>query len=279
MAMNASHTLERTIVHPNFVGEDHHPLTRRWQAIGSQAVVATAIGRRTPFWGRRAVRGFMLLMLISFRLDAGAETSTCYGTTSRGALKNACQLPSTGSNFRPYSDLGIRLGRTYVHCAVAEVVESAYQSLAASHPAKVFVYGETGFEAGGQFRPHKTHQNGLSIDFMVPVINQPGESVSLPTGPANKFGYSLEFDSDGVLGELTIDFEAIVAHLTALKAAAAESGIGIWRVIFDPELQPRLRELPAWSGIADLKFSARRSWVRHDEHYHVDFAVPCKALE
>ena len=26
----------------------------------------------------------------------------------------------------------------------------------------------------------------------------------------------------------------------------------------------------------NIQFSKRRSWVRHDEHYHVDFAIPCK---
>ncbi|RZM80367.1 hypothetical protein C3B51_12470 [Pseudoalteromonas rubra] len=26
----------------------------------------------------------------------------------------------------------------------------------------------------------------------------------------------------------------------------------------------------------NIQFSKKRSWVRHDEHYHVDFAIPCK---
>jgi len=32
-------------------------------------------------------------------------------------------------------------------------------------------------------------------------------------------------------------------------------------------------KLPA-SGT--VRFSTRRSWVRHDEHYHVDFDIPCE---
>ena len=202
--------------------------------------------------------------------------STCYGTTSQGALEGACQLATDGPNFEPYTALGRWLGRTYVHCTVAEVVEAAYGSLAASHPSKVFVYGETGLKNGGKFDPHKTHQNGLSVDFMVPVVDRQGKSTPLPTGLTNKFGYSLEFDSAGSMDDLTIDFEAIVAHLAALKVAANAKGIDIWRVIFDPQLQPRLREVEGWPGIAGLEFSERRSWVRHDEHYHVDFEIPCK---
>jgi penicillin-insensitive murein endopeptidase len=28
-----------------------------------------------------------------------------------------------------------------------------------------------------------------------------------------------------------------------------------------------------------LTFSTKQAWVKHDEHYHVDFDVPCKPLE
>ena len=47
-------------------------------------------------------------------------------------------------------------------------------------PDTVYKYTETGFENGGKFRPHKTHQNGLSVDFMTPVKNKNNESVHLP---------------------------------------------------------------------------------------------------
>ena len=205
--------------------------------------------------------------------------SKCYGTTSNGALSKGCKLPSRGSNFESYSILGSWFGRTYVHCTVAEVVADAYESVSQSRPDTVFVYGESGLKAGGQFKPHKTHQNGLSVDFMVPVINAKGDSVPLPCGMTNKFGYDLEFSTEGQLGDLRIDFEAIAIHLEALKTSAERAGIGIWRVIFDPRLQRYLRESPRWPALKDLQFSKRPSWVRHDEHYHVDFEVPCAPLE
>ncbi|ARB44245.1 hypothetical protein [Alloalcanivorax xenomutans] len=28
----------------------------------------------------------------------------------------------------------------------------------------------------------------------------------------------------------------------------------------------------------NIQFSTRRSWVRHDEHYHVDFDLPCEQV-
>jgi penicillin-insensitive murein endopeptidase len=68
-------------------------------------------------------------------------------------------------------------------------------------------------------------------------------------------------------------------HLVALERAARAHGVGIQRVIFDPQLQPHLRRTEAWPALAGrVRFSTRRSWVRHDEHYHVDFAIPCEDL-
>jgi penicillin-insensitive murein endopeptidase len=208
-----------------------------------------------------------------------AEESICYGTTSKGALENACKLPEKGANFNAYSSLGTALGRTYLHCSVSDVVVEAYEVLSAEMPDKTFVYGETGWAKGGRFKPHKTHQNGLSVDFMVPVIDGKGNSVPLPTSAFNKYGYSLEFDDEGRIGELTIDFEAIASHILTLMAVADENGIGIWRVIFAPELQPFIKQTKAWLNLeGKVEFSKRKSWVRHDEHYHIDFTVPCRSL-
>ncbi len=218
------------------------------------------------------------LFLCGVVAPSGAE-SVCYGTTSKGKLKNGCKLPSDGDNFRAYSRLGSTLGRTYVHCKVVEVLLAAYEELNQSHPKKVFVYGETGWASGGNFKPHKTHQNGLSVDFMVPVADGSDKSVSLPTSVFNQYGYNVDFDAKGRNGELTIDFEALAAHILALKRAADARQVKIWRVIFDPKLQPYLHQTKAWPSLqGQVKFSKRRSWVRHDDHYHIDFDIPCKPL-
>lgn len=218
-----------------------------------------------------------VLQLVS--LPVVASGSTCYGSTSRGRLQNGCKLPSAGDNFTGYSTLGSILGRTYVHCLVSEIVVNAYAELSRSHPSLRFVYGETGLEEGGHFKPHRTHQNGLSVDFFVPVRDSQGRSVPLGTHALNRWGYDLEFDGHGKLGELSIDFEAMVDHLAALHQAALQAGVDISRVIFDPELQPLLRAASNWPLLeGKIALSDRRSWVRHDEHYHVDFAVPCKPL-
>src|SRR5690606_20318487 len=118
----------------------------------------------------------------------------CYGTTSNGRLENGVMLPEDGKNFVGYSSVARLAGRTYVHSGVRDIIVAAYKDLETEEPTKVYKYAETGFKDGGQFKPHKTHKNGLSVDFMTPVINQNGKSVHLPTNPFNKFGYNIEFD-------------------------------------------------------------------------------------
>ena len=211
--------------------------------------------------------------------DIHAQHSTCYGTTRQGRIERAVKLPVQGKNFSPYSMLAVNLGRTYLHSRVRDVIVAAYQQLAVSLPDTIFVYGETGFEKGGKFAPHKTHQNGLSIDFMVPVRDQHNRSVKLPTNPLNKYGYEIEFDQSGRYNNLRIDFEALAAHLVALHQQAEQHHIGIWRVLFDPALQPHLLDTRHGGYIKrHIKLANKRSWVRHDEHYHVDFALPCEEL-
>ena len=223
----------------------------------------------------------MRLLTCIFLLTLSCQTvagSTCFGTTSAGRLEDACKIPASGSNFTAYSSLLRIAGRTYVHCTVADVVLDADALLNASVPEKVYVYGETGSKHGGQFKPHKTHQNGLSVDFMIPVQDQTGRSLPLPTHLLNKYGYDVDFTLDGRYKDLTIDYEAFAAHLAATKQVAENHGVGIWRVLFDPEMQSALRETKAWPQISDLNFSKKRSWVRHDDHYHIDFIIPCKSL-
>jgi penicillin-insensitive murein endopeptidase len=207
------------------------------------------------------------------------HASTCYGTVGNGRLQAGMQLPAQGSNFTAYSTAGRVLGRTWVHAQVRSVIVDAYGLLAQRMPGKTFVYGETGFAEGGPFEPHRTHQNGLSVDLMVPVLDKHGVSVPIPTAPRLKFGYAIEFDRNGRYLDLRIDFEALAAHLQALSDSARRHGIGIERVIFDPQLSQHLFRTPRGALLArTLPFMRTPAWVRHDEHFHVDFKLPCRPL-
>lgn len=218
---------------------------------------------------------FALLSIVC--LGSFATESTCYGTTAVGRLEKGVELPAKGDNFVTYSSIARLAGRTYAHSTVHDIIVASYARLESELPEKVFKYAETGFEKGGQFKPHKTHQNGLSVDFMTPVVNAEGESVHLPTNPFNKFGYKIEFDSKGIYDGLTIDYEAMAAHIVSLHKEAIAHGVDLWRVIFDPKLQPSLFKTMYGTYLKKhIQFSTKPSWVRHDEHYHVDFRVLCK---
>lgn len=237
-------------------------------------------GVSAPYGSRLRERfcscALLLLLLASSPLFA---ESICYGTPSNGKIDNAVQLPSSGANFSAYSDMGVTLGRTYVHTQVLEVIVAAYRELEQTLPETKLVYGETGWKNGGSFKPHRTHQNGSSVDFFVPVRDAAGRSVALPTTITNKFGYDIEFDSRAKFRDYNIDFDAMGEHLYALDIAAKKLKAPIKLVIFDPAYLPKLFAAKRGDYLkSNVKFMQTKGWVRHDEHYHVDFSIGCKSI-
>lgn len=170
------------------------------------------------------------------------------------------------------------MGRTHVHSRVARVLVDSFEALQRERPGTVYVIGETGWPQGGRFRPHRTHQNGLSVDLMVPVRDVAGRSVPLPTPASQRFGYDLEFDAQARLAELQIDFEALAALLVTMQRVAKIQGVGIRLLIFDTNYLPQLFAAPGGDALRSLPFMKGRPWVRHDDHLHIDFDIPCKPL-
>lgn len=221
----------------------------------------------------------ILFVLALIPLFASAADSQCFGSVNQGKLEGSVQLPLHGTNFSAYSALAAHAGRTHVHSKVATILKNSYKALASTLPQTQFVYGETGWPAGGRFRPHKTHQNGLSVDFFVPVRDRAGRSVPLPTHLTDRWGYDIEFDKEARYGQFTMDFEALSEHLYQLDIAAKAAGSQMSLVIFDSQYLPRLFATRRGTYLKQhLPFMKAKPWVRHDEHYHVDFAIPCKPL-
>lgn len=223
---------------------------------------------------------FLLASVFALGMPCLVNASTCYGSVANGRLSDGVQLPVRGDNFVAYSLVGVELGRTYVHSLVRQAVLDAYANVQKTMPDKTYVYGETGFAHGGPIPPHHTHQAGLSVDFMVPVLNGANRSVPLPATPLNKFGYGLEFDDQGRITGFRMDFDAMAEHLYQISIAAHQHGIGIERVIFDRRLMERLFNSSRHG--AELRrtipFMKALPWIRHDEHYHIDFRIPCLPL-
>jgi penicillin-insensitive murein endopeptidase len=239
----------------------------RIQAWRRRAVIVVAVigtlGLFIWWWGNDILRAL-----------ESDRASSSYGTTSDGRLERGKRLPSSGPNFHAYSRLGALLGRNAVHSTVRDVVLAAYDSLARIRPGVEFVYGETGWPSGGPFPPHRTHENGTSVDLFVPVLAADGTPAVLPIRPWNKFGYSIEFDAQGRWQGYRIDFETLAMHLLVLESEARRHGARIDRVILAPEFKDELEASAAGRrALATLPWMKGRPWVRHDEHYHVDFAL------
>ena len=204
--------------------------------------------------------------------------SVSVGTPAKGSLKNGVSFASQGGGFTTYSALGNLLGRQYVHSRVRDALVAAFASLHAAAPDRIFVLGETGLKTGGRFRPHRTHQNGLSVDIFMPVRDGDARRVLMPTAPWNKFGYSLEFDSNGRGEGLTIDFESVAELLVETDRQAQRHGLDVDGIIVAPEYVERILRAKV-GGIRQLseRFMRTSAWVRHDEHVHIDFRLVAAA--
>ena len=211
-----------------------------------------------------------LAPMLAFDALGALKPSQCFGATNGGRLEGAVRMPVAGDNFGSYCLPCILALRTYGHAPAIEATLEAYAALAVERPETRYLYGEIGLPWGGRFVPHRTHRNGQSFDFMVPLT----EGV-LPTGIGNRFGYDEAFDADGKGAAGRIDFEALAAHLRALDAATRREGGRIALVVLAPDLQDEL--FAADPGLAgSMRFNRRASWVRHDDHYHVDFDFGCR---
>lgn len=215
-------------------------------------------------------------MALVLMASAGAAPSV--GNPANGCVRVSRPLLCRGSNFGAATRATCELGRNHVHPGVAAVVEEAYAQLRQSHPQRHWQYGETGRAGGGPFWPHRTHQNGTSVDFFVPMVDAAGAPTTLPIHPFNLFGYGIDLTAQGHRGRDHLDFRALADHLLALEAAGSARGISVGKVILDRRLHPALFEHAADLQRMRPRFNRGQAWVRHDEHYHVDFRLPAGQL-
>jgi penicillin-insensitive murein endopeptidase len=225
----------------------------------------------------RITTGLALLCLGGLLAQSAfAEPALSYGDGNCGKLQGGEALPCTGPNFTAYSRVACTMGRNYLHPLVQKTVVDAFKAVERKDPRRVWQYGEMGKAEGGSLWPHKTHQNGRAADFFMPVMSAQGEPAALPISAFNKFGYGLEFDKRGRLGDLQIDWRAIGEYLLALEAAGQAHQVRIQRIIITPSFHQQLfQRAPAIRHLSYL-FMPTEAWVRHDEHFHVDFDIPAE---
>lgn len=214
---------------------------------------------------------------ICLAAEAASAQSTCYGTVDAGRIENPVSLPMDGQNFVRMARGPISAGRVYMHSMVKDILMDAFGALATDRPGIRWVYGETGLLEGGPMPPHKTHQNGLSVDLFVPVLDKDGNSVQFPNRADNGYGYQVDFDSKGHNATHQIDYAGLGELLYQLHVAARNRRSGLSLVVFERELRGRLFETGRGRWLRDnIPFPNWDDPVRHDDHIHVNFIVQCK---
>ena len=206
--------------------------------------------------------------------------STSVGNARNGKLENGWLMPYSGNNFHYFSPFSYYiLNNAYVHSAVHSTLLEAYERCETSCPGKTFVYMECTRKKGGKMLFHWTHENGMSVDFMTPKLNNGNSNVL--SNKAGLFHYLFGFDADGKFRlnpNTQIDFETMARHLNALDDAAAKNGLRIRKILFHTDLHDDLFKSEAGKELAkrQLNFIPRLNNLVnrfHDDHYHVDFDI------
>lgn len=210
--------------------------------------------------------------------DDGSRSSAV-GTAAKGSLLHGKLIPFQGPNYRYYDTLSYLDDRAFVHHSLKKTVLDTYADMDSLFPGRLFTIMECSKKDGGKIWPHRTHQNGLSIDFMVPMTQAEQPYYGLDTMGFSH--YLLDFEDDGSapgLPDVKIDFDIGAAHLLSLQRNALHNGLTISKVLLKKEL---LDELFASRYGPQLKASklyfpqGLEPLINqlHDNHYHVDFVL------
>jgi len=201
------------------------------------------------------------------------------GTVSDGKLENGKLVPFNGHNFTYFDTLSYLSGRAFVNDKVKKTILETYKEFEILKPEIHFCIMECSNQHGGQLYPHHTHQNGLSVDFMSPLLKD-----GLPYYALDMIGadhYRMDFDNDGNYIKdkfVSVDFDLIAQHILILNQKAIIYGLRISKVIIKIEFKDELLATEhgkklAESGIYIVKNLSPLINSLHDDHYHIDFEV------
>ncbi len=204
--------------------------------------------------------------------------STSLGSVRNGKLKNGWLVPFEGNNFQYFSRFSYYiLNCGYVNDKIHHTIMDAYAACEASCAEQKFWLMECSRKQGGRMVLHWTHQNGTSVDFMVPTKR--GTKRDVLSDHFGLFHYLLSYNANGqfTLNPKTeIDFVTMGTHILALDDACRKNGLRIRKILFNTNMLDELFNTPAGREIQEREiFIPRRlnDFINrlHDDHYHVDF--------
>ncbi len=199
------------------------------------------------------------------------------GKPENGSLQNAYLLPRKGPNFAYGSWFSYYiLGHGYVNSKVYQTISDTYSELQTIYPNKKFFILECSRKNGGKMFPHRTHQNGLSVDFFTPLIKNGNSKYYRSFGI---FRYALNFISNGTSrlnSKVKIDFNTMTRHILVLEKNARKNGLRIKKVIFNTALRDSLFSTENGKILKKKNIYFARNLSPqlnrlHDDHYHIDF--------
>ena len=170
--------------------------------------------------------------------------STSIGSVGGGSLKDATLIPYEGSNYEYFDQASYLSGRAFTNSKVAAITVATYDALKKQGVDRHFRVMEFSRKEGGKIFPHRTHQNGLSVDYMMPLQKDGKPYYGLDSQGASH--YLLEFDKDGKFSEdsrVSIDFDMAAQHILELDKQARKQGMRIHKVIFNTDLKDELLHL------------------------------------
>lgn len=229
---------------------------------------------------------FLALFLICYscivtefaRSPKGNGISQSKGTVGKGQLVNGRRFPFRGDNYRYFSRMSFTFfNRAWVHEKVLDISLAAYGEMERQLPTQDFLIMECSHKEGGRMWPHRTHQNGTSIDFGTPLLKN-----GKPYYLHHHFGvwhYMMAFDKYGISNansNISIDFETMGKHILALDKTARQRGMYIKKVIFKIDLKDdffasKSGKKVKKKGIYFAQRLPEQIDNLHDEHYHIDF--------
>ncbi len=218
------------------------------------------------------------ILSIIFVISASAQNqSTSEGTPKSGSMKNAWRLPRRGPNFIYFSKYSYYiLKNSHTNSKVYQTVIDTYDQLYELHPERKYVLMECANKKGGKMTFHRTHQNGMSIDFMSPLVKKGEPKYYKGLG---FFRYLMNFDANGCKRnnhKVRIDFDGITEHIYYLEKNARKNGLKISKVIFKINLKEQLLATEYGRKLKSMNIYFVQKLPKlvdnaHDDHYHVDF--------
>ncbi len=209
--------------------------------------------------------------------DTIQESSKSKGSVSKGSLINGRIVPFSGNNFHYFDTTSYLADRGFTHENVLATLLDSYASLDTLIPGRHFCIMECSHKHGGQLYPHRTHQNGMSVDFMMPKLKDGQPYYELDNLGAQH--YMLTFDKNGRYSKdnsIQLDFNTIALHILQLEVAAKKNGMSIEKVIINTNLKDELfateyGQILKSSGIYVVRNLSPLINSLHDDHFHIDF--------